>query len=290
MLLEAYDQKKSRSKLIVNVFFCIIFIFAALREDRLARDESAFDLFLIDTLAPIQKGLADVKHSLTDGVDKYIANVEARENLALLQQDFSVLKSRYFSLEQEILTIKTQSKIIDKYGSTSSNPILAKVISRDASSDYRMIRLNKGINDGVQIQSPVVTLNGLVGYIYRASDNFSDVLTILDSKAKIDGQVKRTNSLGIIEGTLGDFCSMKYLLRRDPISLDDLIVTSGLGNIFPAGIPIGYVRKIDKQSHGINQDVSIRPSVIFDKLTDVLILSRKLAPQHIDELKELDKK
>ena len=68
---------------------------------------------------------------------------------------------------------------------------------------------------------------------------------------------------------------MKYLLRRDPIELDDLVVTSGLGNIFPAGIPIGLVRKIDKQSQGINQDVSIKPSVIFDKLTDVLILSRK---------------
>lgn len=290
MLTEAYDQKKSRSKIVVNVLFCIIFILVALREEQLTKDESTFDLFLIDTLAPIQKSLSDIKYSFSEGVDKYIANVEAKESLSKLHQDFSVLKSKYFSLEQEIMTIKKQNKIIDRYGSRSSNPILARVISRDASSDYRMVRLNKGINDGVQIQAPVVTLNGLVGYIYRASDNFSDVLTILDSKAKIDGQIKRTNSLGIIEGTLGDFCSMKYLLRRDPIELDDLVVTSGLGNIFPAGIPIGMVRKIDKQSHGINQNVSIRPAVIFDKLTDVLILSRKLNSQQVRELEQLDKK
>ena len=165
----------------------------------------------------------------------------------------------------------------------------AKVISRDSSSDYRMIRLDKGISDGVQIQSPVVTNAGLVGYVYRISDNFADVLTILDSKAKIDGMIKRTNSLGIVEGTLGDFCTMKYLLRRDPIVLDDLVVTSGLGNIFSEGIPIGHVQKIDKQSHGINQDVSIRPSVMFDKLTDVLILSRKLSEQELSELTKLDK-
>lgn len=290
MLTEAYDQKKSRSKLVVNVFFSIIFISVALREEHLTRDESVFDLFLIDTLAPIQKGLSNVRYSISEGIDKYVANISAKEDLAELQQDYSVLKSKYFSLEQEISTIKKQNLIIDKYGARSSNPILARVISRDASSDYRMIRLNKGIDDGVQIQSPVVTLNGLVGYIYRASDNFSDVLTILDSKAKIDGQIKRTNSLGIIEGTLGDFCSMKYLLRRDPIALDDVVVTSGLGNIFPQGIPIGYVRKIDKQSHGINQEVSIRPSVIFDKLTDVLILSRKLSNQQVNQLKQLDKK
>tara|TARA_B100000925_G_C22010112_1_gene475833 strand:+ start:5578 stop:6450 length:873 start_codon:yes stop_codon:yes gene_type:complete len=290
MLTEAYDQKKSRSKLVVNVFFSIIFISVALREEHLTRDESVFDLFLIDTLAPIQKGLSNVRYSISEGIDKYVANISAKEDLAELQQDYSVLKSKYFSLEQEITAIKKQNLIIDKYGSRSSNPILARVISRDASSDYRMIRLNKGIDDGVQIQSPVVTLNGLVGYIYRASDNFSDVLTILDSKAKIDGQIKRTNSLGIIEGTLGDFCSMKYLLRRDPIALDDVVVTSGLGNIFPQGIPIGHVRKIDKQSHGISQEVSIRPSVIFDKLTDVLILSRKLSNQQVNQLKQLDKK
>ena len=55
MLTEAYDQKKSRSKIVVNVLFCILFILVALREDRLIREESSFDLFLIDTLAQYKR-------------------------------------------------------------------------------------------------------------------------------------------------------------------------------------------------------------------------------------------
>tara|TARA_B100000927_G_C16450586_1_gene463655 strand:- start:1048 stop:1782 length:735 start_codon:yes stop_codon:yes gene_type:complete len=243
----------------------------------------------MDTLAPVQSWITRLKSSSQENYNTYISNIDAMKELIELKQKYSLLQSKYFSLGQEMTTIRKQKKLIDRYGRKSSNPILARVISGDSSSDYRMIRLNKGISDGVQIQSPVVTNEGLVGYVYRISDNFADVLTILDSKAKIDGMIERTNSLGIVEGTLGDFCAMKYLLRRDPIILDDLVVTSGLGNIFSEGIPIGYVQKIDKQSHGINQDVSIRPSVMFDKLTDVLILSRKLSEQELNELSKLDK-
>ncbi len=289
MLTDSYDQKKSRSKLLVNFLFSVIFIFAAVREERLVRNESGFDLFLMDTLAPVQSWITRLKSSSQENYNTYISNIDAMKELIELKQKYSLLQSKYFSLGQEMTTIRKQKKLIDRYGRKSSNPILARVISGDSSSDYRMIRLNKGISDGVQIQSPVVTNEGLVGYVYRISDNFADVLTILDSKAKIDGMIERTNSLGIVEGTLGDFCAMKYLLRRDPIILDDLVVTSGLGNIFSEGIPIGYVQKIDKQSHGINQDVSIRPSVMFDKLTDVLILSRKLSEQELNELSKLDK-
>lgn len=289
MLADSYDQKKSRSKLLVNLLFAVLFIVVALREERLVRKESGFDLFLIDTLAPIQGWISRLKSAGEESYSTYISNVGAVQDLSELRQEYSLLQSKYFSLEQDVATIRKQQKLIERYGKKSTNPILAKVISRDSSSDYRMIRLDKGISDGVQIQSPVVTNAGLVGYVYRISDNFADVLTILDSKAKIDGMIKRTNSLGIVEGTLGDFCTMKYLLRRDPIVLDDLVVTSGLGNIFSEGIPIGHVQKIDKQSHGINQDVSIRPSVMFDKLTDVLILSRKLSEQELSELTKLDK-
>ena len=59
-----------------------------------------------------------------------------------------------------------------------------------------MVRVNKGLNDGVHVQSPVVTHQGLIGFVYRVSNNFSDVLTILDSKTKIDVAINRTNSSG----------------------------------------------------------------------------------------------
>ena len=207
---DTYVQKKSRLKLTVNLAFWLLFALVALREDQVVRKESSFDLFLINTLAPIQNGISSLHNYVTSTMDEYLDNVDAKKELASLNLQYSELQSKYFSIEQSVERVRRQNILIERYGTQSSNPVLARVIASDASSDYRMVRLNKGLNDGVRIQSPVVTHKGLVGYVYRLSENFSDVLTILDSKTKVDGQVKRTKSLGIVEGSLGDFCSMKY--------------------------------------------------------------------------------
>ena len=126
---------------------------------------------------------------------------------------------------------KRQSSLISAYEHVRRKKIIAHVISVDSSKLNKMIRLNRGKNHGVNLQSAVVTSQGVVGFVYRISDNFSDVLTILDSKSKVDGYIARTGSHGIVEGNLQGRANMKYVKRRDPVVLDDVIITSGLGNI-----------------------------------------------------------
>jgi rod shape-determining protein MreC len=65
--------------------------------------------------------------------------------------------------------------------------------------------------------SPVITDHGLVGYVYRVTDNYSDVLTILDQNNRVDVVVERTRTHGIVEGVFNFKCALKYVMRNEPV-------------------------------------------------------------------------
>src|SRR5690606_20693024 len=117
----------------------------------------------------------------------------------------------------EITKENQRLKELLKFGQIQDHQeILAQIVAWDASSDFRVIRINKGSKDGVRLQAPVVTAAGVVGYIYRLTDHFADVLTILDPNNRVDGLVARIRAHGIIEGYSNRRTIMKYVTRTEP--------------------------------------------------------------------------
>lgn len=289
MLNSEIQSKPGRLKLFVNLTFGVLFLYCAMREGQLRKQSSSFDLFLVNLVGPTQEFLTSTQANISNKIDLYFESVNAKEELKESQKAVSKLNSRVFELEQVVDQLEEKLELKKKYGTLSDNSILAEVIALDSSSGQRMVRVNKGLNDGVHVQSPVVTHQGLIGFVYRVSNNFSDVLTILDSKTKIDVAINRTNSQGILEGNLKDVSIIKYVRRRDPVVLEDLVITSGVGNIYPKGIPVGKVSKIVRHSHGISQEIEVRPEVNFNKLSQVVVLSRKYSDLDIREMDELSR-
>ena len=96
---------------------------------------------------------------------------------------------------------------------------------------------------------------GAVGVVFHAEKTFSDILVLTDNFSTIDAMVQRSRVRGVIVGKRGS-CTMQYLERTDDVQNGDLIITTGLDNIFPKGIPIGHVTKVQKKSHDISQKSS----------------------------------
>lgn len=103
-------------------------------------------------------------------------------------------------------------------------------------------------------------------------DHFSDVLTILDSRNRVDAIIDRIRTHGIIEGFSQGKCLMKYVNRIDPVVLNDIVLTSGLGNIYPKGLKIGRITRIERASYGISQIIKVTPSVDFSNIEEVVVL------------------
>lgn len=266
------EGEGQKTKVILNVLVCAVALYGVSTKDFAQQKTSMFENLMIDFFAPIQKSVTYIHDSFTSVFDDYIANVNASKQNGKLKMKISELNSQIFSYKEMELENKRLKKLLEFGEELPYKKVLAQVVARDASSDFRVLRINKGLVDGLKLQSTVVTGAGLVGFVYRLTDHFADVLTILDPNNRVDALVKRVRAHGIVEGDSDRQCLMKYVKRTDPIILNDKILTSGLGNLYPKGILIGKVSRIERESYGMTQDVTISPSVDFGKLEEVIVL------------------
>lgn len=282
------EDKDRRQRAILNIIVLLISFVGVAKRNQTLDETSAFENILINSFAPIQSSVTNVRTEVTSFFDHYVANLNASKENVQLKRRVAELESQinaYEELERENQRLKNLLQFGQGLG---YKKVLAQVVAWDASSDYRVIRINKGLSDGVRLQSPVVTSQGLVGYIYRLTDHFADILTVLDNNNRIDGLIQRVRAHGIVEGFNNEKSIMKYVSRAEPIILGDVVITSGLGNIYPKGIQVGTVSRIERESYGITQNVEITPAVDFGRLEEVVILSAENDEQKKREWEALD--
>lgn len=152
------------------------------------------------------------------------------------------------------------------------NLLAARVIGRDLMPDHNTITVDRGLNHGVQKNMAALTIGGVIGYTFRVENDSSQILLITDSYAVIDAIVQRSRARGLVEGVRKGNCRLKYLKRSDDIKVGDLVVTSGLFNMFPKGFPIGTVTSIDKSRYGMSQEVEIKPAVEAMNLEEIFLV------------------
>jgi len=264
--------KDQRLKIALHILVMVLSLIVIAKKDAVHYQTSVFENLMIDAFAPMQRSIFYVKERVSSFFQHYITNVDASKENILLGEKIKHLENRLF-IYDEIERENNRIKDLLQFGEEiKSDKVLAQIVAWDASSDFKVLRVNKGSKDGIKILSPVVTANGLVGYVFKLTDHFSEIISILDSNNRVDAIIQRTRSHGIVEGFAKGRCAMKYVTRTEPIILNDLVITSGLGNIFPKGLKVGAVTKIEKESYGITQHVEITPSVDFDRLEEVIIL------------------
>ncbi len=223
--------------------------------------------------SPIQVSIRWSLDNIISFFQRYIYLWNTHSNNIRLHEENRKLVSTIAELresENENIRLKKLLGFQEKFNLES---IVAKVIAKDVSTEFRAIRLNRGTNAGIKKNMPVVTYEGIVGRVLRVTPNSADVLTVLDLLSSVDAIVARSRARGVVEGMTDDLCQLKFMRRTDDVVVDDLLIASGLGGIFPKGVPIGNVSKVERKPYGISQKVELTPSVNFSKLEEVLILT-----------------
>jgi len=133
-----------------------------------------------------------------------------------------------------------------------------------------------GWGDAVRAGMPVLSGQGLVGLVQRASGRSCEVQLIVDRRTAVDVIIQRTGARGMLRGTGEDeryMARIQYLGREDVLRVGDLVHTSGLGQRFPPSILVGRVTRIVREDFGLYQEVEVSPAVDFSRLEEVLILT-----------------
>lgn len=156
---------------------------------------------------------------------------------------------------------------------TKMDLIAAEVIGRDLVVDHNTLTINKGTNDGLKSGQAVITINGVLGYIYKPTLYNAHVMLVTDRYAVVDGVVQRTRARGIVEGKAQNGCSLKYVEKTEDVKPGDLVVTGGLDNIFPKGFPVATVESVERKNFSVSLKVDLRPVVDANKVEEVFVVN-----------------
>lgn len=235
---------------------------------------SGIERLLISLTSPVQRSVSVAIQSTRDVWSTYFMAVLAVEENAGLKAELSKsveIKNRCEELELENARLR---KFVNFTASFPQNYVAAQIIARDPSPWFKTIIIDKGQDNGVQKGDPVLVSEGIVGQIIQVSKNSSRVLLITDRNSAVDALVQNSRVRGIVKGDNDNNCLFVYTLRKDVVKEGEMIISSGLDQVFPKGLRIGKILNVTKVHSQLFQDITIETSVDFDKIEEVLVLKK----------------
>lgn len=254
--------------------FLLIPIVAIDTATRAPRDYRLPDRIIIGLTSPIQSFLTWTLDSITEFFQNYVFLLNTREQNNLLLEQNRRLLGQIAQLRESKEENERLKKILKFQEDFAIKTTVARVIAKDVTTEFRSVRINRGSDQGIRKNMAVLTHDGVVGRVLRVTAQTADVVTLLDFQSAVDVVVERSRARGIVAGLSDQLCELKYALRTDDIQVGDILVSSGLGGIFPKGVPVGVVSRVNKKPFGITQEVEVRPSVDFARLEEVMVVTQ----------------
>lgn len=154
--------------------------------------------------------------------------------------------------------------------------LTARVISYDPSPEFNSILIDKGAKDGLMKNMPVMNDRGLVGKIYAVNDFHSLILLVKDNIHYFSVLLQKSRIHSTIKWKNDNLFELLDISPLDIIEEEDIVITSGIGGVYPEGIPVGKVFSLeDTDSLNMRKTVIVSSYVDFNKLEDVIVLKKQ---------------
>jgi rod shape-determining protein MreC len=264
----------------------LIFCLALFRAHvRAPFEQNWFDKTLVWLTAPIQKGIVWTIDGAASFWRDYIYLVDIRAENLHLRNDIDELQRRlteFSEIQSENLRLRT---LIEMRDAIPTYRVLgARVIGVGMAPAARVIRIDRGLADGLRVGDAVIAGSGLVGRVSLVLSGYAEVTLIVDGRSAVDIVTQTHRSRGILSGTGGDdACVIDYLFRSVEVSVGEKVVTSGLGGSFPPGLLVGTISRVAAPEVGMYQKVELRPAVSFASIEEVLVVLSTTAVRSILE-------
>ncbi|MBI4398058.1 MAG: rod shape-determining protein MreC [Candidatus Omnitrophica bacterium] len=192
------------------------------------------------------------------------------------------LQARLNELEIEVARLKEENKKIQRLGKflpyleqKSRSSLYAQIIFRSISFWEQTAVIDKGARHGVGKGMPVITPEGLVGKVGSAGNSSANVIFLTDASSRTSVLVQESRDIGLLCGEGKKLLRMSYIDLSATLKIGDTIVTSGMGGVYPKGIPVGKVEMVGKDPDGLHLYAQVKPFVAFSKLEEVLCWVKK---------------
>jgi len=229
-------------------------------------------------------------------VKDFLTSIEKNQNL---ERELNVTKRLLDEFERtrfEFEELKAENerlrRLIGYQSHLEYETVIAEIVAKSPQDFYKTIIVNRGSDSGIKRWMPVVAYQDgvkcVVGKVIDVQPHSSRIQPLIDQSSYIGAMLKETRYSGILVGQspLDDKCLLQYLNRDAEIKYGDIVVTSGMGGIFPKGILIGEVVSITKKRYGVFQEALVQPIVDLSRLEEVFIIIKTVFEDYYRMLEE----
>lgn len=276
---------KKRTYLILALtVFMIILI--SLRHQNPQNQKSRFyfiDAILIKIYSPLQKGISSGIDALQEVWENYVVLVGTKKQNKILQEELKLKELTILSLQERLRAQNSVHQLKGRFHLLGLEGVEAKVVAYDPYAISQTIWISEGSQAGIKEEGAVLSLEGLVGRVIKVFSNRAQVLLLTDSHFAVDVVNERSQVRALVVGNgrsahLQRFpvlSHLEYFNLADDILPGDLLVTSGLGGLYPSSLPVGYVLPDKLKTPQQAEDYLILPTVDLSKLKHVFVVTQK---------------
>lgn len=256
--------------------FCALMMVLSSFSDKAA---GPFKVLANVTVIPLQQGINYIGGWLGDMKDNFSTMEQLRAENESLQEQVDALTTENNYLQEESYEYERLQELYEldqnyaEYEKTA-----AHVIGKDSGNWFNTFTIDKGSNDGIEVDMNVLAGSGLAGIVTEVRPTWAKVRSIIDDSTNVSGMVLSTSDTCIVSGDLSLMSSGQIAFDQmenndNVVSVGDQIVTSYISDKYLQGILIGSISEINVDSNNLTRSGYITPAVDFKNIQEVLVIT-----------------
>jgi rod shape-determining protein MreC len=230
-------------------------------------------IWAVSVITPLEKFVVSTQTGVSDLWHNYFYLRGVRQENRQLRDQIEQLQLEQVRLQQDANQAHRLQALLGFKEQFIAKTLAAQVIGSSGSEQSRTLYLDKGSRDGIQQDMAVISADGVVGRVISVFKNTSQVLLINDQTSGVGAILEQSRVLGVMQGKASGALVIDKVMADEEIQAGDKVLTSGGDLIFPKGLLIGTVSKVDKGTEFLQ--ISVKPAARLDRLEEVLVILKK---------------
>lgn len=235
---------------------------------------------VVNTVATPVRMVGSVVAAPFHAIGNVVSNVTApQETLSELREQNEQLTAEVAKLTEAEKTAERLEGLLGLQSTYSLESTAARIVGGSSDAWSQTVTIDKGTIDGLEVGMAVCNSGGAIGQIVEVSASSSSVRLLTDENSGISAMVQRSRAQGILQGQPDGTLLLNYVAADSDVSVGDIVITSGLGGIFPKGLPLGTVISVNRASNATYYTVTVRAQSLAENNEEVLVITSVAAEQ-----------
>ena len=226
-------------------------------------------------ITPFQKGVTATMRNIAGVWDHYIFLTDSSKENVTLKQELKEERFQNSRLMEELEKYRRVENLLSINPDAINSLQVATVVAWDSTNLAQTLVIDKGTNHKITNGLPVITHNGLVGRTVVTTANSSRVLIMTDARSGVDALIQGSRVRCMVVGQNRKKTQVRYLPLDADVKEGDVLISSGLGGVYPKGLRLGTISLLEKGSDRLFYEAEMTPSADFSRIEEVLIVLRE---------------